>query len=506
LRVSQEVGLRLAEASAVDEKISQELQKRIQKEQVETWFRDFRLIAHGDNAVEFAVPTGFLRDWICNHHLGDVRAAVQEALGTDCQVTIGVAVADPILAEAPPPAPSIAEPAPLDAVAAPLGGGLAKIMGNVERNLQPQDAHHPALASTVNKSANGATKVGTKLNKNYTFHEFVVGPCNRLAHAAGLAIAASPGQAYNPLFVHGNVGLGKTHLLQSICHAIVRTTPTARVVYLSCEEFTNRFIRSIQTHSIDEFRNYFRSADVLVIDDVEFLAHKVQTQEEFFHTFNALYNEEKQIVLSSDRKAPEIPTLEDRLISRFKWGLEACIEKPCFETRVAIVRRKGLLRSVEIPDDVAHFVAERVTNNIRELEGAVVRILGLAAISGQSVGMELAEDALRDGDAPRRPKVTLSDIMELITNEFSITSKDLVGKSRTQAISLPRQIGMTLARRSTDHSLEEVGRFFGNRDHTTVLYAIGKIKQRAEQDRMFNSLLSELSHRLMTGNYPRKTR
>jgi len=332
----------------------------------------------------------------------------------------------------------------------------------------------------------------------------MVGPCNRLAHAAALAIGANPGRAYNPFFVHGKVGLGKTHLLQAICHTIVRAQPNCRVLYLSCEEFTNRFIDSIQNRTLSQFREYHRSADMLVIDDVEFLANKTQTQEEFFHTFNALYNRQKQIVLSSDCTPPEIPTLEDRLVSRFKWGLETDMSPPCFETRAAIVRRKARMREVELPTDVVHLVAETITSNIRELEGAVTKVLGLATITGNTVDLSLAEQALQDGTPMRSRQVSLSNVMDLITNEFSISAKDLTSKSRTQVISLPRQIGMFLSRRHTEHSLEEVGRFFGNRDHTTVLYAVTKIKKRSSQDRMFQELLSGLSQRLQSGNYERR--
>ncbi|MFN9703997.1 MAG: chromosomal replication initiator protein DnaA, partial [Planctomycetota bacterium] len=338
------------------------------------------------------------------------------------------------------------------------------------------------------------------LNPNYTFERFVVGPCNRLAHASALAIGENPGCAFNPLFVHGNVGLGKSHLLQAICHTVLRRDPKARVLYLSCEDFTNAFIQAITSHQIDAFREYYRSADVLVIDDVQFLANKEKTQDEFFHTFNALYDAQKQIVLSSDRPPVEIPTVEERLVSRFKWGLVAEVEAPCFDTRVAIVRRKAAGRGIDLSEDVARFLAERVTANIRELEGAVIKVVGIAAITEQPITLALAESCIR-GMPARHAQVSVDDVMTLITSEFAITARELTGKSRTQTVSLPRQIAMFLLREHTESSLEDVGRIFGNRDHTTVLYAVNKIRDRGQKDRMFKELLDGLGNRLLTRSF-----
>jgi len=338
-----------------------------------------------------------------------------------------------------------------------------------------------------------------RLNHHYTFDQFVVGPSNRLAHAAALAISENPGRAYNPLFIHGNVGLGKTHLLQAICHTVLRRQPEACVLYLNCEGFTNRFIKSVQVGDLDSFRDHHRNVDVLVIDDIQFLANKQKTQDEFFHTFNSLYNIQKQIVISSDRPPPEIPTVEERLVSRFKWGLVTDIESPSFETRVAIVKRKAKMKSEELSDEVANFIAERVATNIRELEGAVTKVIGVAAITDRPITPELASEALRGVTTAPTNHITLDKIMSLITSEFSISTRDLTGKSRTQAISLPRQIAMHLARKYTDHCFEEIGRSFGNRDHTTVIYAVTKIRDRAKKDRMFRDFLDTLCTRLLAG-------
>jgi len=478
-------------------KVIAELERKVNKDQFDTWFRGFGLIKADRAEVVFSVPNGFLRDFITRNYLEAIHQAVDHATGFRPSPRISFATG-PDNSSASSAAPIDAEFPPLVDCSAPAEPQEATTNGAVA----------PAAGNPVPDVSSGTTEVKPplnagecQLNDRYTFEEFVVGSCNRFAHAAALAISTNPGRAYNPFFVHGNVGLGKTHLLQAICHAILRAHPSSRVLYLSCEEFTNRFIDGIQRRSLTEFRAYHRSVDVLVIDDVEFLANKSQTQEEFFHTFNKLYNGHKQIILSSDCTPPDIPSLEDRLVSRFKWGLETDITPPCFETRVAIARRKAHTRSVELPVDVLHFLAEHITANIRELEGAVIKVLGQATITGSPINLALAERALRDGSIVRNRQITLPDIMNLITGEFSISAKDLTSKSRTQAVSLPRQIGMFLSRSHTDHSLEEVGRFFGNRDHTTVLYAVGKIKKRWESDRMFHDLLSGLSQRLQSGNF-----
>ncbi|MFK7739498.1 MAG: chromosomal replication initiator protein DnaA [Planctomycetota bacterium] len=362
---------------------------------------------------------------------------------------------------------------------------------------QQPSSQQPSDRRQSNQRPSADRRAGNPLNPNYTFDRFVVGPCNRLAHASALAIGENPGHAYNPLFVHGNVGLGKTHLLQAICHTVLRRDPNARVLYMSCEDFTNSYIQAVQSHAIDSFRDYHRGADVLVIDDVQFLADKQKTQDEFFHTFNALFDGQRQIVLSSDRPPVEIPTIEERLVSRFKWGLVAEVEAPCIDTRKAIVCQKAAGRGVELPDDVAGLLAERVTSNIRELEGAVIKVVGFAAITEQPITTSLAESCLR-GMPMRRAQVTSDEVMTLITGEFAITARELIGKSRTQAVSMPRQIAMYLLREHTESSLEDIGKFFGNRDHTTVIYAVNKIRERATKDRMFKELLDGLSSRLVT--------
>ncbi len=459
-----------------------QLLAKVRREQFETWFRSMRILRADDKEMEFSVTSQFVRDWLQKNHLPTLRdvastdgrrRAVSVSLrpedGWDSLSAIGV-----------------------DATVRPVDASSAvrAVVGSAPAFEAPARSEGPSSAAFDRQRS-------LHLNPNYAFDKFVVGPCNRLAHATALAVAENPGGAYNPLFIHGSVGLGKSHLLQAICHTITKRNPQSRVLYLSCEDFTNSFINAIQTNSLDEFRNLHRHVDVLVIDDIQFLANKDKTQEEFFHTFNSLQNLQKQIVLSSDRSPVEIPTIEERLVSRFKWGLVAEIEAPCFETRVAIVRRKAKGRGIDLADDVSCYIAERVTANIRELEGAVIKVVGIAAITGRPITLELAEEALRGVAVTRMTQVSVEDIVELITQVFAITARDLTGKSRTQAISQPRQIAMYMLREHTELSLEDIGRVFGNRDHTTVLYAVTKIRDRSQNDRLFRNMLDDLGTRLM---------
>ena len=351
---------------------------------------------------------------------------------------------------------------------------------------RPRSAAPPGREKTCRRRSRRACRTaccGTATSASipkYTFDNFVVGPCNRFAHAAAVGAAEAPGKAYNPFFLHGSVGLGKTHLLQSLCFALLERNPKTRILYLSCETFVNHFISALENGDLQKFRNKYRNVDVLVVDDIHVLANKERTQEEFFHTFNTLYQSGKQIVLSSDSPPKDIPTLQERLVSRFKWGLVTEIEPPCYETRMAILKRKSRERGREIPDDVARLLAERIDSNIRELEGAVTKLIGYAGLAGQPVSVELAREAMRDLFAVRKGQPSMEDIIGLITEHFGIKLSELQSKKRTNAIAYPRQVAMYLARQITRHSLEEIGGFFGGRDHSTVIYAVEKVGARAE--------------------------
>ena len=330
------------------------------------------------------------------------------------------------------------------------------------------------------------------LNPQYTFENFITGPSNRLAHAAAVAVAGALGKAYNPLFIHSAVGLGKTHLVQAICHDLLQRETVRRIRYLSCESFINDFIHAVEQGDPTAFRLSYRQLDVLVIDDIQFLSKKGRTQEEFFHTFNTLYNAGKQIVLTSDGPPRDMVDLEERLLSRFKWGLVVPLVTPEYETRVAIIRRKARLRATSIPDDVIEYMAVNLETNIRELEGAIIKLTGYAALSGRSVDLDLAQEILgyhTKGDAA----INMAGILDAVTKRFSIKLADLQSKRRTQSIVLPRQICMYLARQLTGHSLEEIGGFFGGRDHTTVLYAEQKIAKQVKTSGKLAAVLEELT-------------
>ncbi len=328
------------------------------------------------------------------------------------------------------------------------------------------------------------------VNPDFSFDNFVVGPNNRLAHAAAVAVAGNPGKAYNPYFVHGGVGLGKTHLLQAICLKIMEANPRAVLFYTSCEGFVTQFFESVQSGEMSQFRHRFRDVDVLIIDDIHFLTKRDRSQEEFFHTFNSLYQASKQIILSSDAPPEEIPDLEERLVSRFKWGLVAKIDAPDYETRIQILKSKAQIRGVPMPDDVAQFVAARVDNNIRELEGAIVKLQVQAMVEKVPISVDLARQALGDLVVRAAEHIpTIQEIITVVTEFYNIRLSDLQSKHRQRSIALPRHVCMFLARKCTRLSLEEIGGFFGGRDHTTVMHAIKTVEARLSTDTEFVSVM-----------------
>jgi chromosomal replication initiator protein len=336
------------------------------------------------------------------------------------------------------------------------------------------------------------------LNPDYVFENFIVGPENRLAHAASLAIAANPGNVYNPFFVHGDVGLGKTHLLQAICLRIKQTNPDARIFYTSCERFITAYVDAVQAGEMSEFRHTFRDVDVLVIDDIHFLAKRDRSQEEFFHTFNSLYQVHKQIILSSDAPPEDIPDLEDRLVSRFKWGLVANVAPPCYETRVAILKNKARLRGMDLPDDAACHIAAKIDTNIRELEGVVVKLQALSMIEKRPGDLAMARAALGEEPGRTERQIQIQSIIDAVTDFFGVKVTDLQSKRRHRSVALPRQVCMFLARKHTRHSLEEIGGYFGGRDHTTVMHAIKTVENRIELEADFVRIMQTLETALKT--------
>jgi chromosomal replication initiator protein len=335
--------------------------------------------------------------------------------------------------------------------------------------------------------------IENSLNPKYTFDKFVVGACNQFAHAASLGAAESPGKTYNPLFIYGGVGLGKTHLMHAIGHSIKERNRHLRVAYITSEKFMNELINAIRYDKTQTFREKYRSIDVLLMDDVQFMAGKERTQEEFFHTFNTLHNDQKQIVISSDCPPREIPTLEERLHSRFEWGLIADIEPPDLETKVAILKRKADLDGVALPDDIAFFIASKVRSNIRELEGSLVRLVAISSLRGMPISKMLAQDAMRnivDNDQPEG--ITMDRIARTVATHYKLSVEELKSKNNSRQIAVPRQVAMYLCKRLTKHSFPEIGRDYGGKHHTTVMHSVEKIDALVKDDKNFHRVISEL--------------
>ena len=478
-----EVGAKPGALRELWEEVQGRLRHLVAPEQFETWFRRAAIRSVAGDVVDLAVQNGFAREWLESYYRESVEEALQEVLGSAYQVVFSV---DPELVV--PKACSITRPGGAlgeeESESAMVGGPQPK-SGTTPTEAGAGGGGSSGTAGQPSRSPLDAGRPGgllwnsdVVLNPKYTFDNFVVGPCNRFAHAASMGAGESPGKSYNPLFLHGSVGLGKTHLLQSACFSILDRWPESRILYLSCETFVNHFINALENGDLASFRHKYRSVDVLVVDDIHMLANKEKTQEEFFHTFNTLYNAGKQIVLSSDSQPKDIPTLQERLVSRFKWGLVTEIETPCYETRVAILKRKSRERGHELADEVAQLIAERIETNVRELEGAVNKLISYGNLTGKKVDVDLTREALRDIFSIRRGEPSMDDIVQLVVQHFGVKLSELQSKRRTASITYPRQIAMYLARQVTRHSLEEVGRFFGGRDHSTVLYAIDRINGR----------------------------
>jgi chromosomal replication initiator protein len=406
---------------------------------MDSWVRPCRLLAVEGDHLRIGAPNRFSRDWLTQHHLDALQHAAAEVIGG--QPRVSIVVDDSLVPpadDAPPPVPP----------GRPAGSG-------------------------------GSTE---GLNPRYTFDTFVVGSSNQFAQAACQAVAELPSKAYNPLFIYGGVGLGKTHLLHAVGHETVRLFHGMTVVYLSSERFTNELINAIRYDRTAEFRARYRTIDLLLIDDIQFISGKERTQEEFFHTFNDLYESRKQIIVSSDCSPKDIPEIEERLRSRFEWGLIADIQPPDFETRVAILKKKAAVDRVRLADDVAYLIGSRVKSNIRELEGSLTRMIAFCALTGREMSVDLAQEVLSDLWGDEEKVITIEQIQRKVSDFFGVKLSDLKAKNRTKAVAFPRQVAMYLARQLTHASLAEVGRAFGGKDHTTVLHAVDKIRALLQDD------------------------
>jgi len=446
-------------ADSLWEEVSGRLKGALNEQTFGTWFAEAGGAELSDDAFTLAVPNDFTREWIEGHFLGLIRAAVKDATGHERSVRLTVRDFAP---------------------AAPVEGDRS------------DTDEAPVLVRPPEPAASGG------MNGKYTFDLFVIGSSNRFAHAAALAVAEAPAQAYNPLFIYGSTGLGKTHLLQAIGQYVGEHGNGLTARYVTSETFMNDFINSLRDKRIEGFKQRYRTYDVLLVDDVQFLEGKDRMQEEFFHTFNTLYEAGKQIVLSSDRPPKEIATLEERLRSRFEWGLITDIQPPDLETRIAILRKRVKTDQIHVPDpDVLTYVAERVTTNIRELEGALTRVVAFSSLTGRPMTVELAEDVLKDvfpqGQAV---EISIRSIQETVSERFGMTINELCSAKRSQAIAYPRQVAMYLSRALTDSSLPKIGKEFGGRDHTTVMHANAKIEGMIREDRSVYNLVQELTARI----------
>jgi chromosomal replication initiator protein len=443
-------------AGGVWHDVAARLRETLNDTTFQTWFGEVGGASVEGDLLVITVPNDFTREWIEGHFLDLIRAAARDAGGTERRVRIAVEPKTP----APAQIPASVTPLPLDVV-------------------------------TAKHDAGG-------LNTKYTFDSFVIGSSNRFAHAAALAVAEAPAQAYNPLFIYGHTGLGKTHLLHAVANFVTDHGGGLSCRYVTSETFMNDFINSLRDKRIEGFKQRYRTYDVLLIDDVQFFEHKERIQEEFFHTFNSLYEAGRQIVMSSDRPPREISTLEERLRSRFEWGLITDIQPPDLETRIAILRKKVKSDQIEIRDpELLTYVASRVSTNIRELEGALTRVVAFSSLTGRPLTPDLAQDVLKDvfpqGEAKQ---ISIERIQQLVCERFSVTMEELTGDRRSQNIVYPRQVAMYLSRELTDSSLPKIGKEFGGRDHTTVIHATSKIARLIREDRSVYNLIQELTARV----------
>jgi len=421
------------------------IEKKVKPQNFKIWFKPTQLHSLTQNKLIIKVPNDFSKKWLKGRYLNIIEKEIAQLMG--CEIKVDFIY------------PSIKKK---------------------DTNLNKKPASKRRLFTS-------------KLNPKYSFANFVIGNNNRLAHAAALAVAQSPGRAYNPLFLYGKVGLGKTHLLQAIAHYVMENKSDMSFTYLSSEQFTNELINAIRDDKTVRFRRKYRNTDILLVDDIHFLTGKERTQEEFFHTFNALYEAHKQIVLSSDRPPNEIIALEKRLISRFEWGLIADIQPPDLETRIAILKKKAVIEGLDIPDEVAVFIAERVKTNIRKLEGCLIRLVAHSSLFKERIDINSVKDVLKDILPEEKPKlITVELIQKTVSKYYKIKEGVIRGKKRVRAIAFPRQIAMYLCRELTDASFPDIGSKFGGKDHTTVMYAWKKISEQREKNRELMGELEEL--------------
>ncbi len=454
-----------------------ELKEILPSELYDMWFEGLSFVSETDNRLTISAPNDFNAIWIENNYLDVIAQKARDLSGRAVSIKVEV------------DAGNSAPGRDSDSIGKAVRSQKSGIRGN-SRGLQESESN--------SKSSSKKIKSGATLNPRNTFDNFVVGSGNQLAHAASIAVANAPGRAYNPLFVYGETGLGKTHLMHAVAHQMLNNNPNAHIAYVSTEKFTNEFIHAIREKKLAKFRKYYRNVDALLVDDIHFLSGKEGTQEEFFHTFNDLFESGRQIFLASDRPANEIERLENRLVSRFQWGLVTDIQAPDFETRVAILRKKAAAMRLKMDDDVMEFLAERVSRNVRRMEGALTRIASYNSLIDQSLDLEAVERLLSDlFQEEAAAQVTVNQIQNKVSDYYKIRFSELVGRRRTSAIVFPRQVAMYISRTLTSDPLKSIGEAFGGRDHGTVIHACKQVENMMEQDvtvkRAVDYLIKQLS-------------
>jgi chromosomal replication initiator protein len=470
------------------------LQRKMNSQSFNTWLRPTQQLSLADGALQIEVPSAVFAEFIHKNYLPLIEESARELSIADLRLHFTSRDHDVTRRPAAPPARDTG----IDPGREP-GRDAGREVTRFPTAHAPAAAAAPrwpvmtvSEAPVAPKPPSATPPHGTfsSVISRYTFDSFVVSSCNQFAHAAALAVAEQPSSAYNPLYVYGGVGLGKTHLMHAVGNQIGRQFPGMRRLYISAETFMNELINSIRFEKTSDFKDRYRSVDVLLIDDIQFLAGKERTQEEFFHTFNALYESQKQIVITSDCPPREIPTLEERLRSRFEWGLIADIQPPDLETKVAILRKKAEAENILLPEDVALFIASRVRSNIRELEGSLIRLIAFSSLSGRTIDIEMARETLKDLIDDRGRSVTVESIQRLVAAHYRIKVTELKSRNNSKHISFPRQVAMYVAKQLTDKSLPALGEHFGGKHHTTVIHAIRKIEAMRQRDREFDAVVA----------------
>ncbi|ADQ13501.1 chromosomal replication initiator protein DnaA [Halanaerobium hydrogeniformans] len=467
------------ELNHIWEKTLEKIKEKITNPSFNTWFSETKaVLTTKENQLVLQVPNNFIQEWIETQYINLIEDILNDLTGNEWSLLL-------------------LTPKEVKKFKEKQAENKKVHSKNNNTDLMDETDDFDDLGEQEDEE-----KLNNGFNPKYTFDTFVVGNSNRFAHAASLAVAEAPAKAYNPLFIYGDVGLGKTHLMQAIAHFILKNNPDYKVVYVSSETFTNELINSIKDDSTVDFRDKYRNIDILLVDDIQFLAGKERTQEEFFHTFNTLHESNRQLIISSDRPPKEIPTLEERLRSRFEWGLITDIQKPDLETRIAILRKKADIENLTIPNEVVIYIANKIQSNIRELEGALVKVIAYSSLVDREIDIELAREALKDLVNKKKDEhieVNIERIKKIIIEDYNLRMEDMESKKRTQNIAFPRQIAMYLSRELTDFSLPHIGDEFGGRDHTTVIHAHNKIKEKIKNEEDFSKKIERLTNTIKHG-------